>query len=138
MTGRELHKPYHEILKHQYDFRVRYRFLSQEEGGRRKPPFQGYRSDFEYAQKAQEDEGLYMIWPEFEDEASNVIIDNDQMISKSGTARMWIINPEMRSRHQKRIKLGIKGYFREGARRVAECEVIEIGSLLSNPTEEKK
>ncbi len=45
-------KPYHEILKHHYDFRVRYRFLSQEEGGRRNPPFQGYRSDFEYAQKA--------------------------------------------------------------------------------------
>jgi hypothetical protein len=118
---------------------VKYRFHSQQEGGRRNPPFQGYRSDFEYAEKIVEDKGrLYMIWPEFEDEQGDVITDSDLMISVNGTARMWIINPEMRSIHKERIQIGTKGYFMEGARRTAECEVIEIAGLLSNPTENKK
>jgi hypothetical protein len=76
-----------------------------------------------------------MIWPEFEDEKGNLIIDSVERVNPIGTARMWIINAKMRKMHRNRIKIGIKGYFIEGAKRVAECEVLEIIGLQSNPTE---
>lgn len=36
-------KPYEEIRNHPADFRVKYRFYTREEGGRKKPVLQGYR-----------------------------------------------------------------------------------------------
>jgi hypothetical protein len=47
---------------------------------------------------------------------------------------MWIIVPERRPYHYDKIKVGLKGYFMEGTHKVAECEVVEILSLKSNPT----
>jgi len=41
-------KPYEEVRNHPPDFRVRYRFYSEEEGGRKNPVFQGLRCDFSY------------------------------------------------------------------------------------------
>lgn len=40
--------PYEEIRSHPPDFRVKYRFYSKNQGGRKSTPFQGYRSDFAY------------------------------------------------------------------------------------------
>ena len=48
---------------------------------------------------------------------------------------MWIISPKGRRIHRDRITNGMKGYFMEGGTRVAECEVIEILGLKSNPVE---
>jgi hypothetical protein len=48
---------------------------------------------------------------------------------------MWIVIPKMRQFHRDKIKVGLKGFFMEGSRRVAECEVIEILGLLTNPIE---
>jgi hypothetical protein len=47
----------------------------------------------------------------------------------TGIADMFIVAPDRVSIHRKRISLGTKGFFVEGPRRVAECEVIALGSL---------
>ena len=43
----------------------------------------------------------------------------------------------MRPFHYDKIKVGVKGYFREGATFSADCEVIEILDLKINPTKNK-
>lgn len=126
-----MHKPYETILGHEADFRVKYRFYSEEEGGRKIIPFQGIRCDFVYNDSDKE-KRAYMIWPEFEDENGNVILDNTKSVSASGTARMWVANKTFRNQHCNSIKVGVKCYFWEG-KRTAECEVIEILGLCSNP-----
>lgn len=125
-----IHQPYNERLGHPHDFVVEYRFLTAEEGGRRSvPPFQGIRSDFSY----QHDDKVYMIWPEFLDDKGELILETDKRVPSSGTARMWIINDQMRAFHQKNIKVGLTGYFIEGGKS-AICTVIEIVGLTTNPT----
>ncbi len=47
---------------------------------------------------------------------------------------MWVIHAELRPQHYDRVKVGAKGNFREGARYVADCEVIEVLDLRINPT----
>jgi len=47
---------------------------------------------------------------------------------------MWIANPTWRNYHKEKIKIGLKAFFMEGPRKVAECEVIEINGLMTNPT----
>jgi len=132
MTSR-FHKPYEEILGHPCDFRVRYRLYSQEEGGRSQTPFQGIRWDFWYENANHTMKGNFIIWPEFEDENGDLILEADKHIPWSGTAKMWIIMDPLRKYHQERIKVGTKGYFFE-AGRISDCEIIEINSLMTNPT----
>jgi len=43
---------------------------------------------------------------------------------------MSIVNDQLVKYHKTRIEVGTKGYFMEGARKVAECEVIELGDRL--------
>lgn len=132
-----MHEPYEDRLKHPPDFRVKYRFYDESEGGRKTVPGQGYRSDFWYYHELQPNpNSIYMIWPEFEDEQENVITDTEARVKPIGTARMWVIVPKMRKMHRDRINVGLKGYFMEGSRRVAECEVIEMLGLNSNPSDE--
>ncbi|TQK54200.1 hypothetical protein FB479_107191 [Brevibacillus sp. AG162] len=126
--------PYEERLNHPADFRVKYTFFPEDAGGR-KPPFQGYRSDFSYEGDDIKVTGIYAIHPEFEDEYGNVVLDNTKSVSRVGTARMWIVFPHMRELvHSNRIKIGVTGYFMEGSRKVASAEVIEVIGLHSNPT----
>ena len=130
-----MHQSIEERLKHQADFKVKYRFYNEEEGGRKSLPYQGYRSDFWYDYKNHVSTNLYMIWPEFEDKEGNVILENDKSVPSSGIARMWIINSKTREYHRGKIQVGLKGYFMEGSRKVAECEVVELLGLHSNITE---
>lgn len=125
--------PYEEIRKHSADFRVKYRLFSQDEGGRKKPVFQGYRSDFFYNSDNIE-EGIYSaIHPEFEDEHGNIILNDSIPVPIEGTARMWILFPEMRRKvHAVRIHSGIIGYFMEGPNKAAIAEVVEVVGLYSN------
>jgi hypothetical protein len=67
-----------------------------------------------------------MIWPEFEDERGEVILDNTIPVPAAGTARMWIITEEFISYHRGRIKIGTIGYFKEGSRTTGECQVLEL------------
>jgi hypothetical protein len=75
-----------------------------------------------------------MIWPEFENANGEVILQSDCCVPLVGTARMWIVAPERRSYHYVGIKPGSVGYFMEGLRKVAECEIVELIGLLDNPT----
>ena len=94
-----MHNPYSHKLKHSEDFRVKYRFYS-EEGGRKTLPFQGYRSDFWYNRLGNQSVSqIFMIWPEFEDEKGEVIIENDHEIPAEGTAKMCVLDPSMRDFH---------------------------------------
>lgn len=125
--------PYEQRLGHPADFRVRYRFYSHEEGGRRMLPFQGYRADFAYAEEETDQPMLYMIHPEFENEKGEVIRTAGP-VPTCGTALMWVVIPERRQEiHRDRIHPGIRGYMMEGPHRVAEVEVTEILALFRNP-----
>lgn len=128
-----MHEPYEKRFNHKADFRLKYKFLSSEEGGRKTgEPYEGIRSDFSFVDEKQS--FLYMIWPEFEDEEGSVILFNDRPVPQFGTARMWIINNEMREDHYGKNELGIRGNFREGATITADCEIIEILDSKINPT----
>jgi hypothetical protein len=115
------------------DFRVKYRFFTPAEGGRMNPALQGYRSDWCYADDYATWEAggekellqIYMIHPWAVDEYGLEYALYEFMPSE-GFADMMIIFDEMRSVHRKKIKVGVKGYFVEGSRRVAEAEVIDI------------
>lgn len=123
--------PYERRRNHPQDFDVRYRLYSIEEGGR-KVTYQGLRCDFMY-EGDDISAGIYMIHPEFEDESGNIILDEEEPIELTGTARMWILIPEMREAvHKHRIKVGTKGFMMEGSRKIGEVEVIRIISLFEN------
>jgi hypothetical protein len=114
------------------DFEVSYRFLTLAEGGRRSgTPYQHYRCDWSYEGDNIAETGIYMIWPEFL-AVDGSIFPNDIPVPTSGIATMWIVSPEMRHQvHCQRIKLGIKGYFMEGRRKVAEAIITEVIGLHS-------
>lgn len=122
------HISYKQIRNRECDFIVSYRFFSLEEGGRETSPTQGYRSDFMYSGD-ENIKQLWMIWPEFLDSENNVILDKSTPVPISGKARMWILNESLHEIHAERIKIGLKGYFVEGPRKTAECEVIQIVHL---------
>jgi len=127
-----MHYPYEKTLKHKADFRVKYKFINYENGGRNRLPFQGIRFDFSYEDDTSDN--VYMIFPEFEDENGNIILENDKPVSVEGTALMWIIMPERRIIHRDKIKTGTKCFFREGEK-IANCEVIEVLDLFKNPVQ---
>lgn len=130
-----MHQPYEEKLKHKADFRVRYCFYKEQEGGRKSLPYQGYRSDFWYENLNHIPSEIFIIWPEFENEQGDLILTTEKPVNECGTARMWIIIPERRKYHKDKIRAGTKGFFMEGSRKVAACEVIEILDLQTNPTD---
>jgi len=126
-------KPYEEVRKHPPDFSVRYRFYTEDEGGRTNLVFQGLRCDFSYDGDNIQETGIFCIHPEFEDEFGNIIHTKTLPVPTRGTARMWILFPDMRREvHANRIKVGIIGYFMEGSRRIGQVEVIEILGLIRN------
>ena len=68
-----------------------------------------------------------MIWPEFENEDGELIKSGE--VLSSGTAKMWIVNDDLRFYHKPCIELGTVGYFKEGNRSTGICNVIEIVDL---------
>lgn len=118
-----------------YDFKIRYRFLTAEEGGRRTgPPSQGYRCDFAYEEDDIAEVEIYMIWPTFEDSNAQ-ILPRGERVAEAGIALMTILNEELRETlHKRRIAPGVKGWLMEGSKRVAE---LEVTALLALATEEK-
>lgn len=124
---------YADSNEHPADFEVYYRFYSPDEGGRRSgQPFKGYRCDWSYEGDEISETGLYMIWPEFQTEAG-LPLGEDVPVPVAGTAAMWILSHDMRIKvHRNRIKEGVRGYFMEGGRRVAEATVSHVLGLHSN------
>ena len=124
--------PKEEAAGHPPDFRVRYRFLSADEGGREQLPSQGYRSDFSYDGDDPAVDGIFMVHPEFEAPDGSVL-EEGAPVSRAGTARMWVLVHDMREQlHRHRARVGVHGYFMEGGRRVAEAEIVEIVGLHTN------
>lgn len=74
-----------------------------------------------------------MIYPEFENEKGEIIIDDTTYVPVSGTAKMWIVSPHLRPYHYDKIVKGLICYFMEGRTKVAKCEVTEILGLFQNP-----
>lgn len=132
-----------EIIQRLADFRVTYRFFTHAEGGRRSYAIQGYRPDWVYAEDYSEEAArspsfmpVFMIIPVFVDE-NGLVYDRGEIIPLEGFANMHILNDQLRPIHRRRIKVGTKGYFVEGSRRVAEATVIDILYLNHNEHEPK-
>jgi len=115
-------------FKDTYDFKVKYRFRTSEEGGRKTLPGQGYRSDFWYEHKDHKENQIFMIWPGFENSSGELISDGQAL--EEGIARMKIVNEKMLTYHKSKIVVGLKVHFMEGHRKVADCEVVELRSSL--------
>lgn len=77
--------------------------------------------------------GIYMIHPEFLD-PSGVPLADDEPVPLEGTASMWVLTPQMRTAHQARVKVGARGFFMEGPRKVGAVEVVRIEALHANST----
>ncbi|MBD2702561.1 hypothetical protein IC229_18075 [Spirosoma sp. BT702] len=127
-----MHIPYQELFGRQPDFEVTYHIYSPEEGGRTLPGFQGTLWDF---MDDVDRNGMYMIYPEILNLTTREPFERGMPIPENGIATMWILSSKLRSLHQQRIKVGTRGYFMEGSKKVAVCEVTNIISLFSNPVE---
>ena len=125
----ENHISYEQKLKRSCDFVVKYRFLTKEEGGRQTLPLQGVRFDFMYFGDSPEKDSIYIIHPEFLNNSHQVITEKI-MVPEKGNARMWIVNRDYLDYHKERLKIGTKGYFMEGPKIIAECNVIKLIGLL--------
>lgn len=108
-------------------FEVLYRFLSTDEGERNASPRQHTRWDFLYEGDDASANGIWMIWPEFI--APNGQVLPEGIVPLSGRAFMYIVNLDNEAYHRKRIDIGTKGAFVEGAKKVAVCEVVAIHAL---------
>jgi len=112
------------------DFEAVIRILSEAEGGRKTPPFNGIRWDFSYAQDEASNH-LYMIWPDFfSSSGDSMPTDSPLPIGVELSARMTILNDEMREQiHRARIEAGLEFYCHEGPKRVAIGRVTRITGL---------
>ena len=119
-------KTYQERIKRPPDFKVQYRFIPYEDGGRVQVPYQGYRSDFHYEGENIDEDGLHMIHPEFLNEDGTIMMQEEKMVLSSGEAYMWILSFDtMKEYHRERAVPGQLGWFMEGRRRVAEARILE-------------
>lgn len=134
-TGQETTLSTYAALRgHPPDFIVRYRLYAPSEGGR-KVTFQHLRCDFLYAGDDPARDGIYMIHPEFLDAAGEPL-PKDRPVPLVGRASMWILVAEMRAFvHRARLRVGVRGHFMEGARRIGDVEVETIEGLHANPSQ---
>lgn len=73
-----------------------------------------------------------MIWPIFIAEDGK-IVEPDVQVANEGAAHMFIVNDELRSSlHARRLRPGVRGYFMEGPKRVAEATVTKLLALISD------
>lgn len=122
---------YRKIRNHNQDFNVTYKLYPESKGGRT-ITYQHLRCDFAYERDDIQETGIYMIHPEFLD-MNGVPIEENIPVPLSGEASMWILVHEARVKvHQKAIKVGTKGYFMEGGRRIGEVIVNKIIGLHEN------
>lgn len=123
-----------DFSKLQNDFEVRYRFLSEAEGGRKSQSIhQGYRCDWVYAEFEEiEPNQAWIIWPLFVYESGEFVPEGDQ-VANQGAAHMMVVDKELRQTvHRERIRLGTKGFFVEGGKKVAEATVVRIVDLAGS------
>lgn len=120
----------HRLYKTPDDFEAVIRILSDAEGGRKSPPFNGIRWDLAYAADG-ETNALFMIWPDFYDRNGDSLPSDAPLpVGVDLPARMTIFVDEMRVQvHRARIQEGVPFYCHEGAKRVAVGRVSRITGL---------
>jgi len=132
----EGHEPYSLRFNHPPDFMVEYEILTEAQGGRKTPVYQGIRWDLWYDDEEHQNNHLFKIWPEFLQDDDEVVKHREVPVDTRGKAVLWIINKKMRRYHQQRIMLGMNCYAREGPRTVANYRVVKILGLMTNPVTE--
>lgn len=118
---------YSERTGRKPSFEVSYRFLTAEEGGRKALPHQHTRWDFLYDGDDPVADGIWMIWPEFLSDGRDVLPEGE--VPTTGRALMYIVNLDNEPYHRERLSVGTRGYFVEGPKVVAACEVVAIHGL---------
>jgi len=121
------------LYKQPDDFEAIVKIFSTDEGGRLTPPFNGIRWDFAYAGDDVPTSGLYMIWPDFVDEAGDSLSTDQALpIGVPLQARMTIVVDEMRLKlHRERLSVGAQFYCHEGSKRVASGTVTKVTGLFA-------
>jgi hypothetical protein len=121
------HLSYKQRFGRDMDFLVRYSRLPG--SNLLIPRFrQGMRFDFTYQDSPVGKN--YMIWPEFVFDDGKTIDDDVFIIPDSGVAGMWVVNSEMMDFHKRKLKENNKGYFVIGNERIANTELIKLGSSM--------
>lgn len=123
-------KSYFESSGRQADFRIIYSWLPQDEYELPQAPFQHMRSDFLYCGDDPEKEGIWCVYPEFENEKGEML-DEDATVPETGQATMWILSDELRDYHRNRLVLGSKGFLVTGSRKIASVKVVELLALAN-------
>lgn len=90
-----MHIPYQQRSDDLPYFKIKYKFYSYENRGRKILPFQGIRSAFSYNDNEFENSELD-IFPEFLDDEGKVITESNIPVNEEGYVFMWILRPEMR------------------------------------------
>lgn len=124
-------KTYEQIRGYPPDFVVRYRLHSPAEGGRQ-TTHQHPRWDFMYEGSDPLEGDIFMIHPEFL-ASDGAPLDDKATVPLEGNASMWILDPTMRPLHRSRIKVGVKGFFMEGHRKLGSVEVTMVIGLHEKP-----
>src|SRR4028118_70696 len=94
---------YTEVTGRRADFRVRYEWIETQP----QRPYQHMRCDFSYVGDDVHRDGLYMIWPEFENDDGDILPEETE-IPHRGFASMWIVAPAMRQVHRTKAQVGAK------------------------------
>ncbi len=97
-----------------YQARARVKFLRREEGGRRTPCFSGYRPQFYYPE----------VIDDWNDWCVHVFFDGWADPGETREAKLSFHSPE---EHMTRVKVGGLYHLREGAKIVADVEILELG-----------
>ncbi|MFN8853767.1 MAG: hypothetical protein ACK5XS_12225 [Armatimonadota bacterium] len=104
------------------------RFLSEEEGGRINPPFQGYFPQFKYKNQVELSDWLVKPW--FFDQ-SGQYYERGDLVPLEVSASFYILDPELRvSVHQKICQVGVEFVLREGSRITAHGVVTKVTGLF--------
>ena len=113
----------------QPDFEATIRIFSTAEGGRKTPPYNRIRWDFNYADELPQN-ALYMIHPVFVDEFGHALQDGVPMpIGVDLAAQMTVLNVEMRGFHSERLTVGTHFFCCEGHHRCAAGVVTKVTGL---------
>jgi hypothetical protein len=80
-------------------------------------------------------DGVFMIHHQFTDSFGNIISSDNFPVPIEGTARLWILSPEMRNTvHRDRLRVGTKYFIMEGSRKVGVGIITAIIGLYTNPS----
>ena len=108
------------------DFEGLVRVLTEREGGRLTPAFNGVRWDLRYHHEP--DDRLSMVWPEFIDEAGEPL-STDRALTGLIRARFFVVDDGMRAFHRQHARPGVGFFCVEGPRVCAVGVITRVTGL---------